>query len=145
MHLHFYLRGVTDGIRPHWKLPADFVRKSLLEVVNVAWKLENAVQPVVGLGFHPPTTKDVDHEALWLAFVMKVQFWLNRVASNIVFQPFKKMRAELCGQERSLWQPRSWLPNRFAVAPPMRPSEKSGSGFEPRNWSPFLSRYVAER
>ena len=49
LHLHFYLRGVTDEIRPHWKLLVDLVRKSLLEVFNVAWKLENAVQPVVVL------------------------------------------------------------------------------------------------
>ena len=34
LHLHFYLRGVTDGTRPHWKLPVVLVRKCLLEVVN---------------------------------------------------------------------------------------------------------------
>ena len=43
------------------KLPVDLVRKSLLEVVIFAWKLKNAEQPVVGLCFHPSTTKDVDH------------------------------------------------------------------------------------
>ena len=55
LHLHFYLRGVTDEIRPHWKHPVDLVRKSLLEVFNVAWKLENAVQPVwVWVSIHLP-------------------------------------------------------------------------------------------
>ena len=39
-----------------------------------------------------------------LPFVMKVQFGINRVTSNVVRQPFLKMRAELCGQESSLWQ-----------------------------------------
>ena len=42
------------------KLPVVLVLKGLLEMVTIAWKLE-AVQPVVGLGFHPSTTKDVDH------------------------------------------------------------------------------------
>ena len=36
--------------------------------------LRTLVQLVVGLGFPPSTTKDVDHEALWLAFVIKVLF-----------------------------------------------------------------------
>ena len=71
-------------------------------MVNVAWKLENAVQPVVGLGFHPSTTKDVDHEALWLAFVIKVQFWINRVASNIVFQPLDPDTGAPLHEERAI-------------------------------------------
>ena len=36
------------------------------EVINIAQKIENSVQLVIGLRFHSPATKDVDHE-LWLA------------------------------------------------------------------------------
>ena len=38
------------------------------EVFNVAWKLENTVPPVIVLSFQS-ATEDVNHEALWLAFV----------------------------------------------------------------------------
>ena len=44
--------------------------------------------PVIALSFHSSATEDVGHEALWLAFVIKVQFWSNRVGSKIVFQPW---------------------------------------------------------
>ena len=59
---------------------------SVQEVFNVAWKLENTVPPVIVLSFHSSTTEDADHEALWLSSVIKVQFWINRVASFLVFQ-----------------------------------------------------------
>ena len=55
--------------------------------VQFAWKLEYTVLPVIALSFHSSAAEDVDHEALWLASVIKVQFWINRVASKIVFQP----------------------------------------------------------
>ena len=45
------------------------------------------VPPVIALSFHSSATEDVDHEALWLVSVIKVQFWINRVACKIVFQP----------------------------------------------------------
>ena len=32
-------------------------------------------------------TEDDEHLALWLALVDKVRVWLNRVASEIVFEP----------------------------------------------------------
>ena len=35
-----------------WKLPVDVVSKTFQEVVKVAQKPENAVQLVIGLGFH---------------------------------------------------------------------------------------------
>ena len=63
------------------------VSQCFQEVFAVAWKLENTVPPVIALSFHSSATEDVDHEALWLASVIKVQFWINRVASKIVFQP----------------------------------------------------------
>ena len=43
---------------------ADLFALSLLSamlLVTIAWKFENGVQLVVGLGFHPSSTKDVDH------------------------------------------------------------------------------------
>ena len=43
--------------------PVD-VPKSFLEVVNGAQKLEDTVQPVLGLGFDPPAMKDADHDAV---------------------------------------------------------------------------------
>ena len=41
------------------------VSQSFQEVFNVAWKLENAVPPVIALSFHSSATEDVDHEAFW--------------------------------------------------------------------------------
>ena len=43
----------------------DMVSKSLQEMVEVAQKLETAVQPVIGLVFPLTCMDDVDHDALW--------------------------------------------------------------------------------
>ena len=40
--------------------------KSFLKAVNGAPKLEDTVQPVIGLGFDPSAMKDVDHDAVWI-------------------------------------------------------------------------------
>ena len=64
LHLEFYQRDVTAGIRSPWKLPPDAVSKSSQESITVAKKLESEVQPVIGLGFHSSAIEDVDHEAL---------------------------------------------------------------------------------
>jgi hypothetical protein len=73
LHLEFYQRDVTDGMRSPWKLPVDVVSKSFQEVVKVAQKLENTVQPVIGLGFHSSSLEDVNHDALWLALLNEVR------------------------------------------------------------------------
>merc|ERR1712136_735327 len=73
LHLEFYQRDVTDGMRSPWNLPVDVVSKSFQEVVKVAQKLESKVQPVIGLGFHSSAMEDVDHDALWLAVLNEVR------------------------------------------------------------------------
>ena len=55
------------------------VSQRFQEVFDVAWKLENTVPPVIVLSFHSSATEDADHEALWLSFVINVQFLINRV------------------------------------------------------------------
>ena len=52
LHLELYQRDVTEGMRSPWKLPVDAVSKCFQDVVQVAQKLENTVQLVVGFGFH---------------------------------------------------------------------------------------------
>merc|ERR1712135_273167 len=73
LHLEFYQRDVTDGMRSPWKLPVDVVSKSFQEVVKVAQKIENTMQPVIGLGFHSSSLEDVNHDALWLALLNEVR------------------------------------------------------------------------
>ena len=60
-------------MRSPWNLPVDVGSKSFQEVVKVAQKLENTVQPVIGLGFHSSALEDVDHDALWLALLNEVR------------------------------------------------------------------------
>ena len=55
-----------------------FVSQSVLEVLNVAWKLENTVPLVIVLSFHSSATEDADQG---------MQFWINRVASLLCFKP----------------------------------------------------------
>ena len=58
----FYQRDVTDGTRSPWKLPVSRgveVSKSFHEVVKVARKRVNTMQPLFGLGFGSSATKDV--------------------------------------------------------------------------------------
>ena len=50
----------------------DIVSKSLHEMVEVAQKLETAVQLVSGLGFPLTCMKDADHDALWRALLNEV-------------------------------------------------------------------------
>ena len=57
LHLEFYQRDVTDGMRTPWKLPVDVV---------------NTVQSVIGWGFQSTAMEDVDHDALWLAVLNEV-------------------------------------------------------------------------
>ena len=48
---HVYLGEMSPWNASPWKLLVD-VPKSFLEVVNVAQKLENTLQPFFGLTFH---------------------------------------------------------------------------------------------
>ena len=52
---------------------------NFLLYVGVTGVYRNTVPPVIALSVHSSTTEDVDHEA---------QFWINRVASFIVFSAF---------------------------------------------------------
>ena len=78
------------------------VSQCFQEVFDVAWKLENRVPPVIALSFHSSATEDVDHEALRLASVIKVQFGINRVASKIVFQPLVPDTGARLHEERAI-------------------------------------------
>ena len=42
-------------------------------MINVAQKLENLVQLVVGWSFHSSAIENVDHDAMWLTQVNEVQ------------------------------------------------------------------------
>ena len=68
LHPELYQRDVTDGTLS----PCDFLQ-SFQEVVKFAQKSENAVQPVIGLGFTLISMEDVDHNASWRAFLNEVQ------------------------------------------------------------------------
>ena len=52
LHLEFYLRVVTVGMRSSWNLLVEKVSKSSQEVIAITKKNENTVQPAIGLGFH---------------------------------------------------------------------------------------------
>ena len=58
-------------------LPGNFTlkwsRRIFQEVITVAMKIENTIQPVIGLGFHSSANEDVDHDALWLALLDEVR------------------------------------------------------------------------
>ena len=57
MHVEFYLRNVTGGMRTPWKLPVVCWCQCFQEVFDVAWKLENTVPPVIVLSStHLPRT-----------------------------------------------------------------------------------------
>ena len=49
------------------------VSNNFQEVVNVAQKLDDTVQPVIELGFHSSAMEDVDHDTLWLALLNEVR------------------------------------------------------------------------
>ena len=44
--------------------------------------------PGIVLSSISSATEDDEHLALWLVLINKVRVWINRVASEIVFQPF---------------------------------------------------------
>ena len=69
----FYLGDVTDGMPSLWKLPVDVVSDSFQGLIQVAEKIESAVQLNFGLGFHSSTIEDDDHDALWLALFSEVR------------------------------------------------------------------------
>ena len=57
--------------------PGNFLftwsRMGFHEVITVAEKIENTVQPVFSLDFHTSTIEDIDHVALWLALLDEVR------------------------------------------------------------------------
>ena len=123
LHFEFCLRDVTDGIRPHWKLPfVCWCHSALRRCLDVAWKLENTVPPVIVLSStHLPRrtpTKVCNFGSIVSPAILCFSLWsrhwrtvalvLTRaieektVRLGTLAVEVKKMRAELCGQERSL-------------------------------------------
>ena len=72
-HGEFYLGDVTDGMPSLWKLPVDVVSESFQGLIQIAERIESAVQLVFGLVLHSSSIEDDDHDALWLALFCEVR------------------------------------------------------------------------
>jgi hypothetical protein len=73
LHLEYFQRFVTDGMRSLWALPVDVLSKSVQELTSVAKKLEATVESVVGLGLQSASIDGVDHDALWVSMLNEVR------------------------------------------------------------------------
>jgi len=68
-HLEFYQRDSVDGLRTPWTVPVTVVEATATEVIAQATKLEESVEPVVGLGTHSDPIEEASHDDLWKAMV----------------------------------------------------------------------------
>jgi len=68
-HLEFYQRDSVDGMRTPWTVPITVVQGTATEVIAQATKLEESVDPVVGLGTHSDPVEGPSHDDLWKAMV----------------------------------------------------------------------------
>jgi len=73
VHMEYYQRDLTDGMRSNWAVPATTLREKVDKVIKLAKELDNIVEPVVGLGFHSPPLEGVDPEALWKCMLKEVK------------------------------------------------------------------------
>ena len=72
-HPEFYQQNVTGGMRSHWKFGFDVVSKSLQEAIKIAKKLDNT---------------------------SGVEFWIDRVAGEIVFSLCERGKSSHVGLVR---------------------------------------------
>jgi hypothetical protein len=73
LHLEYYQRDLSDGMRSPWAVPVGVLKGSVDKLIEVAKGLDETVEPVVGFGFHSPPIADVDHDELWLAMLKHVR------------------------------------------------------------------------
>merc|ERR1711937_24120 len=69
LHLEYYQRDLSDGMRSPWGLPVSVLQESVDKLVEMAKVLDKTVEPVVGFGFGSGTITDMDHDELWLALL----------------------------------------------------------------------------
>jgi len=73
LHLEYYQRDLTDGMRSHWSVPAKTLREKCDKLIKMAKELDGTTEPIVGLGIHSAEITNVDHDALWMAMIKEAQ------------------------------------------------------------------------
>merc|ERR1719223_2088409 len=73
LHLEYYQRDLSDGMRSPWAVPVSVLTESVDKLIEIAKGLDETVEPVVGFGYHSPPLEDVDHDELWLAMLKAVR------------------------------------------------------------------------
>jgi len=72
LHLEYYQRELTDGMRSSWTAPVSALRTKVDKLIKVAKQLDGTTEPIIGFGLHSPELADVDHDALWTAMQREV-------------------------------------------------------------------------
>merc|ERR1712176_1748409 len=73
LHLEYYQRDLSDGMRSPWAVPVNVLTGTVDKLIEIAKVMDETVEPVVGFGFHSPQIADVDHDELWLAMLKDVR------------------------------------------------------------------------
>jgi len=73
LHIEYYQRDLSDGMRSPWALPVSVLKETVEKLLKVAKDLDATVEPVVGFGFHSSPIADVEHDELWLAMLKDVR------------------------------------------------------------------------
>merc|ERR1712137_25917 len=73
LHLEYYQRDLSDGMRSPWAVPVSVLTGAVDKLIEIAKVMDDTVEPVVSFGFHSPPIADVDHDELWLAMLKEVR------------------------------------------------------------------------
>merc|ERR1712174_84675 len=73
LHLEYYRRDLSDGMRSPWAVPVNVLTGTVDKLIEIAKVMDETVEPVVSFGFHSPEIADVDHDELWLAMLKEVR------------------------------------------------------------------------
>jgi len=73
LHLEYYQRDLSDGMRSPWMVPESVLKVAVDKLIEIAKSLDATVEPLVGFGFHSPPVADVEHDELWLAMLKEVR------------------------------------------------------------------------
>jgi len=73
LHLEYYQRDLSDGMRSPWSVPVSVLKGSVDKLIEIAKTLDATVEPLVGLGFHSAPIADVEHDDLWMAMLKEVR------------------------------------------------------------------------
>lgn len=73
LHLEYYQRDLSDGMRSPWAVPVSVLKGTVDKLIEIAKVMDETVEPVVSFGFHSPPIADVDHDELWLAMLKEAR------------------------------------------------------------------------